>query len=194
MQIAKPYVSFNEEERRLYNIVEAFCNTLIAPSLKGSADPEQYEKLLALLQDPSVNIRTGRKSPDTTTFGDFAVLLAEPTHPQEASDDLIATYFTACELFFACFEPHVKDSMPQSVRDFMDMPFDTFFHFAELCSTFPKTLPKACTKRREAYNTKGKTVAELYDEVYETCLNGDKTQIVSLITLFAVPLAMIQLY
>lgn len=194
MQITKTHVLFNEEERRLYNIVETFCDTLIASTLKGDRDSKRNEKLLSLLQDPDIKIRTGRKSPDATTFGDFAVLISDPAEPQEEDSDqaydAMVKYFTTCELFFACFEQNAKDSMPQSVRDFMDMPFDTFFRFAELCGT----LPMACTKLSKAYNTKGKTVAELYREMEDAALNSGKTDIVSMILLFACPLAMIQLF
>lgn len=187
----KKLLLFDEEERRFYTIVMDFLDTLIAPTLKEIVTEEKYEKLLSLLQDPSIKIRTGRKSPDTTTFGDFAVLLTESEGKEsEPLAESLETYFNIFELYFACFGNSTKDSLPQSVRDFLYMPFDAFFHFAEPCNV----LPKACREAHAAYDTIGKSVEALFGEVFAEVLKGNKMQLNNLIHLFAYPLAMIQLF
>lgn len=187
-------IHFNEEERRLYHIAEAFRDTLVAPTLEGLAAIKQYKNLLSLLKRPDIQIRTGRKSPDTTTFGDIAVLLANSLGGGFGhSPESLFEYFDALEIFFACFGDENEDSKPQSVCDFMHMPFDAFYHFAELCGT----LPKACTEAYTANNTGGKSVTELFSEVCKG-IESDKisflSQLAGLVALFAYPMAMFQLF
>ena len=151
MQKLHPYL--NDEERKLYNIVEEFRDTLFIPTVEKVFKPENFQRCCDILKNSGMKTFTGRTGTDVT-FGDMAALLAEwyqePRTGYDARADLLAAAIgTFLEVYLLdCNEERV----PQSVRDFLCMPFEAFYRFAKATNALSEACDNFYTEHAKHYD------------------------------------------
>ena len=175
-----------------------FRDTVAYPVLEQIGATADCERLCAIVQDPQVKIRSGRQSPDTTTFGDLAVLITEQYYDQTGDPDIALDLL---DIFFEFFDVPDASHNPQSVRDFQNMQYDTFYHFGEMClaTDFDKRFDKTIADEQSVYEYYHELRAEFHynfmmmaPELYTKQKAMENYE--ALVRRFVYPLSLLQLF